>query len=48
MWAGITDFAAIDGACQVIGAGEGASLEESFLLAFHPDHSNPICKVYGK
>jgi hypothetical protein len=30
-----------------LGAGEGASLEESFPLAFHPDHSTPICKVYG-
>lgn len=30
-----------------LGAGEGASLEESFPLAFHPDHSAPICKVYG-
>lgn len=28
-------------------AGEGASLEEFFPLAFHPDHSPPICKVYG-
>lgn len=30
-----------------LGAGEGAWLEESFPLAFHPDHSAPICKVYG-
>lgn len=30
-----------------LGAGEGAWLEESFPLAFHPDHSTPICKVYG-
>jgi hypothetical protein len=30
-----------------LGAGEGARLEEFFPLAFHPDHSTPICKVYG-
>ena len=30
-----------------LGAGEGARLEESFPLAFHPDHSAPIRKVHG-